>query len=80
MSAWTPLLPLNTGSNVPVIGLNLCPFAKAVHQKQQIRWVESPARDAQGVLEDLTRELRLLAAANPDRGRHDSADPSACTQ
>lgn len=49
-----------------VIGLNLCPFAKAVHQKQQIRWVECPARDAQGVLEDLTRELRLLVTADPD--------------
>jgi hypothetical protein len=48
-----------------VIGLNLCPFAKAVHVKAQIRWVESPARDAQGLLDDLVRELRLLAAADP---------------
>lgn len=49
-----------------VIGLNLCPFAKAVHVREQIRWVESPARDAQGLLDDLVRELQLLAAADPE--------------
>lgn len=48
-----------------VIGLNLCPFAKAVHLKQQVRWVESPARDAEGLLADLVRELQFLAAADP---------------
>ena len=32
-----------------VIGLNLCPFARAVHVKRQIRWVESEARDAQAL-------------------------------
>ena len=48
-----------------VIGLNLCPFAKAVHLKQQIRWVESAARDPEALLEDLARELRFLAAADP---------------
>jgi len=50
-----------------VIGLNLCPFARAVHLKQQIRWVESPARDAQGLLDDLVHELRFLAAADPGK-------------
>ena len=49
-----------------VIGLNLCPFAKAVHLKQQIRWVESPARDADSLLADLVRELQFLAAADPE--------------
>lgn len=49
-----------------VIGLNLCPFAKAVHLKRQIRWVESTARDAESLLADLVRELRFLAAADPD--------------
>jgi uncharacterized protein len=49
-----------------VIGLNLCPFAKAVHMKQQIRWVESAARDAQALLDDLVHELQLLAAADPE--------------
>jgi hypothetical protein len=50
-----------------VIGLNLCPFARAVHVKQQIRWVESPAHDAEGLLGDLVTELRLLAEADPER-------------
>ena len=50
-----------------VIGLNLCPFAKAVHMKQQIRWVESAARDAQALLDDLVHELQFLAAADPER-------------
>jgi len=49
-----------------VIGLNLCPFAKAVHVKEQIRWVESQARDAQGLLEDFVDELQFLAAADPE--------------
>jgi hypothetical protein len=49
-----------------VIGLNLCPFAKALHVKEQIRWVESPARDAHALLEDLVRELQFLAAADPE--------------
>jgi hypothetical protein len=49
-----------------VIGLNLCPFAKGVHLKQQIRWVESPARDVDGLLADLVRELQFLAAADPE--------------
>ena len=48
-----------------VIGLNLCPFAKAVHVKEQIRWVESPAEDPEQLLEDLVRELRFLVAADP---------------
>jgi hypothetical protein len=50
-----------------VIGLNLCPFAGTVHLKQQIRWVESPARDADGLLADLVHELHLLAAADPEK-------------
>lgn len=49
-----------------VIGLNLCPFAKAVQVKQQIRWVESTARDAQSLLDDLVHELQFLAAADPE--------------
>ncbi|WP_425257490.1 DUF1415 domain-containing protein [Rubrivivax sp. RP6-9] len=50
-----------------VIGLNLCPFAKAVHLKQQIRWVHSTARDAEALLADLVRELQFLAAADPEQ-------------
>jgi len=48
-----------------VIGLNLCPFAKAVHVKEQIRWVESAAEDPEQLLQDLVRELQFLAAADP---------------
>ena len=48
-----------------VIGLNLCPFAKGVHLKQQIRWVESPATTAEALLQDLVRELQFLAQASP---------------
>jgi hypothetical protein len=49
-----------------VIGLNLCPFAKAAHGKGQIRWVLSKARDPEALLADLVRELRWLADADPD--------------
>ena len=43
-----------------VIGLNLCPFAKAVHQKKQIRWVVSPARTRERLLAQLALEMRDL--------------------
>ena len=43
-----------------VIGLNLCPFAKAVHQKGQIRWVESGATTVEALLTELLFELKLL--------------------
>ncbi|NDI87513.1 DUF1415 domain-containing protein [Undibacterium crateris] len=50
-----------------VIGLNLCPFAKAVHVKQQIRYVVSEAKSEQDLVEDLRRELEVLAEANPEK-------------
>lgn len=50
-----------------VIGLNLCPFAKAVQVKQQIRYVVSEARTPEALLEDLHRELELLAETNPEK-------------
>ncbi|MEF9963781.1 MAG: DUF1415 domain-containing protein [Comamonas sp.] len=50
-----------------VIGLNLCPFAKGVHVKDQIHYVVSTAQDAEGVAHDLHRELEALAEANPDK-------------
>lgn len=43
-----------------VIGLNLCPFAKAVYVKHQVRLVISRARHLDGFLDDLDRELLLL--------------------
>ena len=48
-----------------VIGLNLCPFAKAVHIKGQIRWVLSGATAPAALLELLAQELQHLAAADP---------------
>ncbi len=47
-----------------VIGLNLCPFAKAVHTKGQIRWVECEAPSPMAVLQLLAQELQHLAAAD----------------
>lgn len=49
-----------------VIGLNLCPFAKAVHVKQLIRYVVSAAQTPDALLEELESELTLLAAADPE--------------
>lgn len=49
-----------------VIGLNLCPFAKAVYVKNQVRLVVSKARHADDLLEELDRELDLLVATPPE--------------
>lgn len=48
-----------------VVGLNLCPFARAVDAKGQIRYVVSEATDAETLLAALCDELRLLADADP---------------
>lgn len=48
-----------------VIGLNLCPFAKSVYVKNQVRFVVSHAKHLDGFLEDLDRELDFLADADP---------------
>ncbi|MDB5764151.1 MAG: hypothetical protein JWQ21_3146 [Herminiimonas sp.] len=48
-----------------VIGLNLCPFAKAVHVKNQIRYVLSRAIDPKALCAELIDELRFLHAADP---------------
>ena len=49
-----------------VIGLNLCPFAKAVHIKQQIRYVVSGATTPDELQRTLAEELRHLQEAAPD--------------
>lgn len=49
-----------------VIGLNLCPFAKAVHTKGQIRWVLCDATEPQALLATLVQELQVLASARPE--------------
>ena len=46
-----------------VIGLNLCPFAKAVHARGQIRWVLSDAATPEALLEILGQELLFLRDA-----------------
>lgn len=43
-----------------VIGLNLCPFAKAVHVKQQVRFALSDAELEDDLLEELAEELLRL--------------------
>ena len=43
-----------------VIGLNLCPFAKAVYVKDQVRIVISDASTERALLEELGEELALL--------------------
>lgn len=45
-----------------VIGLNLCPFAKAVYVKRQVRFVLSDAATTDALREVLEAELRLLHA------------------
>jgi hypothetical protein len=49
-----------------VIGLNLCPFAKAVHVKQQVRYVVSNATTPEALLETLMDELQLLSDTDPE--------------
>jgi len=50
-----------------VIGLNLCPFAKAVYIKNQVRLVVSHARHADDLLEELDSELdRLVDTATEE--------------
>ncbi len=45
-----------------VIGLNLCPFAKAVHVKEQVHYAVSEATQPQQLLEELGSELDALVA------------------
>jgi hypothetical protein len=50
-----------------VIGLNLCPFAKSVYVRDQVRFVVSDARHLDAFLEQLDDELDLLAKADPEK-------------
>jgi len=45
-----------------VIGLNLCPFAKAPHVKGQIHYAVSEAKGLEGLRDELIEELQALAA------------------
>lgn len=49
-----------------VVGLNLCPFARAPMLQQKIRYAVSQARDTDVLLDDLLGELQSLNAADPD--------------
>ena len=49
-----------------VIGLNLCPFAKAVHVKGQIHYRICRTKDPQFLLAVLQEELRALQAISPE--------------
>ena len=49
-----------------VIGLNLCPFAKAVYVKRQIRYAVTAATTVEELLAELGHELELLGQADPE--------------
>lgn len=49
-----------------VIGLNLCPFAKSVHVKGQVRYVVSTHTSAESLLEQLEFELNTLAGTDAE--------------
>ena len=50
-----------------VIGLNLCPFAKGVYTKQQVRYAVCMSDDPAVLLDDLRKELLHLADADPEQ-------------
>ena len=50
-----------------VIGLNLCPFAKAVYVKEQVRYVVSHATTPEVLLEELMNQLQDLADTDPEK-------------
>jgi len=50
-----------------VIGLDLCPFAKAPQKQGRVRYVLSEARDAEALLATLVEELNLLAETPAER-------------
>jgi hypothetical protein len=49
-----------------VIGLNLCPFAKAVHVRGQVRFALSEATTPGALLAELGEELARLRDADPE--------------
>ncbi|HJR73109.1 MAG TPA: DUF1415 domain-containing protein [Luteimonas sp.] len=60
MSAQDPIAATERWLQRAVIGLNLCPFAKAVVAKKQVRFVLSDAAGAEELLQTLGEELALL--------------------
>lgn len=50
-----------------VIGLNLCPFARAVYAGDRIRYVVSDAKTPEALLEVLAAELEVLAETDENK-------------
>lgn len=50
-----------------VIGLNLCPFAKGVYVRNQVRFVVSAAQTPEELLGDVLQELELLAETSREK-------------
>jgi len=48
-----------------VIGLNLCPFARAAQLRQQVRYVETDAADTDDLVAVLRAEMEALGAIDP---------------
>jgi hypothetical protein len=48
-----------------VIGLNLCPFAKAVHAKQQVRYIVTMAVQPDDLLAEVEHEIGILIDTDP---------------
>ena len=78
MTADAPALPSTSGASDAaaidatrhwiervVIGLNLCPFARAPFVHDRVRLCVSAARDSDALLVDLRAELRALHGADP---------------
>lgn len=48
-----------------VIGLNLCPFAKAVHAKKQVRYIVTMAVQPDDLLAEVEHEIGILIDTDP---------------
>ena len=59
-SAIDPIAATRNWLEKAVIGLNLCPFAKAVYVKNQVRFVLSDATTPEALVEQLAEDLLLL--------------------
>ena len=62
-----PIAETRTWLEQIVIGLNLCPFAKAVYVKDQVRFVLSDATTPEALVEELAEELVLLRDTPPEQ-------------
>jgi hypothetical protein len=66
MTASDPIAATQRWLERAVIGLNLCPFAKAVHVKRQVRFVLCESTDVDALRETLAAELLLLRDTHAD--------------